>query len=80
MWIKSDHRDSVCEYGGKLGKHFILEVGGEDLNNQIRCFRLHIVEMEEDSMEIIQKRHKTHKKTIIVGFELSSLSSHVVEK
>ena len=25
MWIKSDHRDSVCEYGGKLGKHFILE-------------------------------------------------------
>ena len=57
-----------------------MEVGGEDLNNQIRCFRLHIVEMEEDSMEIIQKRHKTHKKTIIVGFELSSLSSHVVEK
>ena len=56
MWIKSDHRDSVCEYGGKLGKHFILEVGGEDLNNQIRCFRLHIVEMEEDSMEIIQKK------------------------
>ena len=25
MWIKSDHRDSVCEYGGKLGRHFILE-------------------------------------------------------
>ena len=19
MWIKGDHRDSVCEYGGKLG-------------------------------------------------------------
>ena len=33
-----------------------MEVGGENLNNQIRCFHLHIVEMEEDSMEIIQKK------------------------